>query len=146
MPAPLTAGSEIDAWCTRCRLDLGHRIVAMVERQPKRVVCLTCDSQHNYRPPKGITTVAPKRKAATKRTASASKSIRATPTRSDWDERVAGKELSGFTQFSISRTFELGELVIHKKFGPGFVAEILATEKVSIMFREGARTLAMGKS
>ena len=48
----LTAGSEIDAWCTKCRMDLGHRIVAMVKDQPKRVVCQTCGSQHNYRAPK----------------------------------------------------------------------------------------------
>ena len=26
----LTAGSEIDSYCTRCRMDLGHRIVALV--------------------------------------------------------------------------------------------------------------------
>ena len=49
---PLTAGSEIDAWCTSCRMDLGHRIVAMVEGRPKRVECLTCGGQHNYRAPK----------------------------------------------------------------------------------------------
>ena len=49
---PLTAGGEIDAWCTKCRMDLGHRIVALVHGVPKRVVCLTCGSQHNYRAPR----------------------------------------------------------------------------------------------
>ncbi len=55
-PSPqkkLSAGSEIDAWCTRCRMDLGHRIVAMVGTAPKRVICLTCGSVHNYRPAAG---------------------------------------------------------------------------------------------
>ena len=46
---PLTAGSEIDAWCTKCRMDLLHRIVAMVRGRPKRVICMTCNSEHNYR-------------------------------------------------------------------------------------------------
>ncbi len=144
MPAPLNAGSEIDAWCTKCRMDLGHRIVAMVKNEPKRVVCLTCDSQHNYRPPKGITSAAPRSKAPKK--SSSSRGERSAPTRSQWDEKVAGRELSSFTEYSISRTFEEGELVLHRRFGPGFVAEVLGPEKVSIMFREGARTLAMGKA
>src|SRR5258706_13789676 len=51
---PLTAGSEIDAWCTRCRMDLGHRIVAMVGGAPKRVICQTCNSEHNYREPRTL--------------------------------------------------------------------------------------------
>ncbi|MDQ2643863.1 MAG: hypothetical protein M3020_08625, partial [Myxococcota bacterium] len=45
----LSAGKEIDSWCTKCRLELGHRIVAMVGGAPKRVICLTCGSEHNYR-------------------------------------------------------------------------------------------------
>ena len=49
---PLTAASEIDSWCTKCRMDLGHRIVAMVGGAPKRDVCLTCGSEHNYRAPR----------------------------------------------------------------------------------------------
>jgi hypothetical protein len=49
---PLGAGSEIDAWCTWCRMDLGHRVVAMVGGAPKRVVCLTCDREHDYRAPR----------------------------------------------------------------------------------------------
>ncbi len=145
MPAALSAGSEIDAWCTKCRLDLGHRIVAMVASQPKRVVCLTCNSQHNYRPPKGISSVTPKR-APAKKSATGERAERVTPKRLDWEEKVLGHDLSGFTEFSISRTFTLGELVNHRKFGPGFVAEILGPEKVSIMFQDGARVLAMGKS
>ena len=52
----LTAGSEIDAWCTKCRMDLMHRIVAMVQSAPKRVICLTCNSEHNYRAPRTETT------------------------------------------------------------------------------------------
>ena len=52
----LTAGAEIDAWCTKCRMDLMHRIVAMVQSAPKRVICLTCNSEHNYRAPRTETT------------------------------------------------------------------------------------------
>ena len=49
-----TVGGEIDAWCTSCRMNLNHRIVAIVRSTPKRVECLTCNKQHNYRAPRGL--------------------------------------------------------------------------------------------
>lgn len=143
MTARLTAGSEIDAWCTRCRLDLGHRIVAMVGTTPKRVVCLTCDSQHNYRAPK-VAGARPTRASApraSKTGARAKSSV--TAQRATWDERTAGHELSAFTKYSTDGTYVLDELVLHKKFGPGFVLEVLSPSKVSVMFQDGPRTLAM---
>ena len=139
MTARLTAGSEIDAWCTRCRMDLGHRIVAMVGTTPKRVICLTCDSQHNYRAPKGASAPTPKARRSPRSSTAGS-----VPKRSEWDERVADKELSTFTQYSIDKEFTPGELVLHRKFGPGYVAELLGDGKVSIMFKDGARVLATG--
>jgi len=32
-----TAGGHIEAWCTKCRLELGHTIVAMVANSPKKL-------------------------------------------------------------------------------------------------------------
>ncbi|MCB9701806.1 MAG: hypothetical protein H6711_07940 [Myxococcales bacterium] len=51
---PYQVGQDIDAWCTRCRLDTTHVIVAMASdgTKPKRVECTSCHGQHNYRPPK----------------------------------------------------------------------------------------------
>src|SRR5687768_7394873 len=48
----LSAGGEIDAWCTKCRMDLGHRIVALVAGAPKRVICQTCFGEHAYHAPR----------------------------------------------------------------------------------------------
>ncbi|HFE47306.1 MAG TPA: hypothetical protein ENJ18_17765 [Nannocystis exedens] len=47
-------GKDLDAWCTRCRLDTTHIIVSLKADglSPKRVECTTCGGQHNYRPPK----------------------------------------------------------------------------------------------
>jgi hypothetical protein len=52
MNEALSAGSEIDAYCTKCRLDLGHTIIAMVGHTVPKVICNTCGSQHKYYPPK----------------------------------------------------------------------------------------------
>src|SRR6187455_808460 len=50
MSKPLRAGGEVDSWCTKCKLVLNHRIIAMVGGTPVRVECSTCSSHHNYRP------------------------------------------------------------------------------------------------
>src|SRR5258706_5395331 len=49
MPRPLKVGCDVDRWCTKCRMMLTHRIVAMAGPKPARVECETCHSQHNFR-------------------------------------------------------------------------------------------------
>lgn len=51
---PYRVGQDVDAWCTRCRLDTTHVIVALdaTGDAPKRVECTSCGGQHNYRAPK----------------------------------------------------------------------------------------------
>lgn len=143
---PLKAGSEVDAWCTKCRLDLNHRIVALVQGRPKRVVCLTCGSQHNYRAPKG------QQQPASRRTvkSSARTSVRS-PSRASsaeqqrlksWEEQVAGRREQDFRPYSMDAHFSEGELIMHKKFGQGYIQGVLEDGKVQVMFQGGARTLA----
>ena len=136
----LTAGSEIDSWCTRCRLDLGHRIVALVEGKPKRVVCLTCSSEHNYRRPRAQAAAAKpraKKAATTRKTASRV---------SEWEERVASAPAGDFVAYRMSATYEEGQLVLHSKFGRGYVSEIAGPKKVTVVFQEGPRTMAQDVS
>ena len=143
----LSAGSEIDAWCTKCKLDLGHRIIAMVEDRPKRVVCSTCGSQHNYRAPKTVTTGVRIRKI-TKSVAPKSPSARAKAENDrqvEWERRIAGNTLESFKRYTIDKVFEPDDLVSHKTFGEGYVVDVLDPKKVTIMFKDGIRTLAQGQ-
>ena len=47
-------GEDIDAWCTKCRTDTLHVVVALKPGvpEPKRVECKECHGQHMYRAPK----------------------------------------------------------------------------------------------
>lgn len=152
---PLSAASEIDAWCTKCRLTLGHRIVALVAGVPKRVVCLTCGSEHNYRPPKkdASSASAPARseRASERRAASSSggggvraaQKARAESERyENWASKTLGKAVDAFTRYSMDHTFRAGELVLHPKFGEGYVERVLEGGKVNVAFRDGPRILA----
>ncbi|MDF3069320.1 MAG: hypothetical protein K0R38_4921 [Polyangiaceae bacterium] len=145
----LTAGSEIDSYCTRCRMDLGHRIVAMVGGAPKRVICLTCNSEHNYREPKTLKSPASvlvrgkKTEAKPNAAQRVTQKVKAEQERQGtWATRALGKPLDAFTKYAMDRHFREGELVIHSKFGEGYVDTVLDGGKVSVMFRDGARTLA----
>ncbi len=152
---PLTAGSEIDAWCTKCRMDLGHRVVAMVSGVPKRVVCLTCGAEHNYRAPrnekKASTGVHVRsNKTESKRPAApqtggvraAAKAKTEHQRYEGWATKTLGKAVDAFTRYSMERTFRVGELVMHPKFGEGYVDQVMEGGKVNVMFREGAKVLA----
>jgi len=150
----LSAGSEIDAWCTKCRMDLGHRIVALVAGVPKRVICQTCGGEHSYHAPRtlpqkagvfirrnGTTPAAEKR--AQPAGVRAAQRARVEQERYDaWADKTLGRTVDAFKRYSMELTLKQGELVLHPKFGEGYVDSVREDGKVSVMFRDGARTLA----
>ena len=127
-------------------MDLGHRIVAMVGGAPKRVICQTCDSEHNYRAPRAASSVVIRsKKTETKPNAAqrVTQKVRAEKERQDtWATRALGNPVDAFTKSSMTHHFRDGELVMHSKFGEGYVEAVLDGGKISVMFRDGARTLA----
>lgn len=157
----LTAGSEIDAWCTRCKMVLGHRIVALVRTDPARVICMTCSSEHRYKKAApGTQSIAPVKRTAdgsvtqvgrgasgtTAKKSTAAASRAGARSSNDWEARVLGQEVTAFTRYAMVSSFTLGQLVTHPKFGDGFVLEIVDPKKVTIQFRDGQKTLAQAQT
>jgi hypothetical protein len=152
MAKALKAGGEVDSWCTKCRLFLNHRIIAMVGSKPARVECSTCNSHHNYRG------AAPGEKPETSAKSNAkrvgvSPGVPRTrgPTKAEqerisreqsWEKAVSGKSPSAFKPYRVSGTFQYGELIRHPKFGDGVVTRIADAHKVEILFKDESRTLA----
>jgi len=139
-----TAGSEIDAWCTRCRMDLGHRIVAMVGSAPKRVICQTCGSEHNYRPAAGSSRAARPgssgagaRRAATP--GSKTQASRKEQAQAEWQAKMSSGEPK--RKYEPTLRFAVGELLSHPKFGEGYVRSLISPNKLTIAFSTGDRTL-----
>lgn len=149
---PLQTGGEVDSWCTKCRLVLNHRIVAMVGPTPKRVECSTCGSHHNFR------ARAPGEKVArepgaprTARTSVGPKALReeaAAQAERDrthlWEKSVAGKGMSDFRNYRINERWNEGELMRHSKFGDGVITKVLDAAKIEVLFKDGPKTLAQG--
>lgn len=153
-------GGEIDAYCTKCRLDLTHRIIAMVGDAVKKVECKTCASHHLYRRPKTERDAAAARllKRAEDRKAAggsgggtkAERQTQAQRAERDqtaaWEHAIAGQPTSAFKAYRISLTFGAGELIHHPKFGDGVVARVIDRGKVEILFKDGPRTMAHGQT
>jgi hypothetical protein len=59
----MKVGEDIEAWCTKCRTDTLHVVVALKpgNTEAKRVECKECHGQHNYHAPK---IAAPKQQTA----------------------------------------------------------------------------------
>lgn len=158
MKKPKTGG-EIDAYCTKCKLDLTHRIIAMVGDVVKKVECKTCGSHHLYRKPKsvkeaeaaaaakaGSTARRPRAdgapRTASERHAAAERAERERV--SSWEKAIAGQPTGAFKPYSVKVLFGAGELVRHPKFGDGVVARVIDRAKVEILFQDGPRTMAHG--
>jgi hypothetical protein len=157
MSKPLRAGGEVDSWCTKCKLVLNHRVIAMVSGTPVRVECSTCGSHHNFRArAPGEKAPAAARATSTSassassgprstRVSSAAKAQQAALDRErSWEKAVSGKAVSEFKSYRVDETFAEGDLVRHKKFGDGIVTRILDPRKVEILFKDEPRTLAQG--
>lgn len=133
-----TTGGYIESWCTKCELELGHTIVAMVDNLPKRVKCNTCSGEHNYRT----------RPSVKSRTKSKSPSRKAKAQEINYNKhisRLTGDDLSNAKKYSINGNFEKDEIVNHSHFGIGIVMSIIQTNKIEILFKDGPKLLIQNR-
>ncbi|HDH05498.1 MAG TPA: hypothetical protein ENH01_07280 [Nitrospirae bacterium] len=129
-----SAGGDIEAWCTKCKLELSHTIVAMVEDSPKKVKCNTCNGQHNYR-------LKPSEKTRTKSKNPARKTKLQKTSYNEYVSRLTGADLSIAKKYSIKGNFEQDEIIDHSKFGIGIVLSIIQSNKIKILFEDGPKLL-----
>jgi hypothetical protein len=153
---PIKPGTEVDSYCTKCRMDLLHRIIAVHNGRIMRVECRTCGGHHNYRRPKSASASQPRvaapRAPAQERTRTTSSFVpsarRAAAVEAEkqreasWQKAVLGQPISSFKAYRASQTFNSGDLIRHGKFGDGYIVRVIDRQKVEVMFKDGTRMLA----
>lgn len=154
MSPTFTAGGECDAWCTKCKRDSLHNIIAVnpSTRLPARVECRSCHGAHGYKapqnapkPPVGSAarTVAgtkPKKAAAPKAAAPATSRV----IEQRWDDLMARMAGVAEQPYGVKTPFEQGDAIRHIQFGLGFVVEKTAGNRIRVLFRDAERTLVSG--
>jgi hypothetical protein len=144
-------GDDVDAWCTRCRMTLNHRVIAVVGSTIQRVQCLTCGGDHKYHPPKGDKEKTPGAKHVR---VSSGEKFRKTAATKPSPERSYGEwktfmkdfpEGAAPRPYRISEDFSVGEFIEHATFGTGRVVDIVGAEKIEVIFENGRKVLIFNK-
>lgn len=140
----VAVGGEIDSYCGRCKMTLNHMITALVDGMPRRVRCLTCQSEHNHR--------IPKQKTSRSRTSSGSNASRSRSAQSSadasaakWNSRMVSWDDSAAKPYSIYESFGVDDLLTHVKFGRGIVINVPEPDKIITLFESGEKMLMQGK-
>lgn len=138
-------GGDVDAYCTKCRMLLGHTILAMVGDKIARVRCNTCMGEHAFRPnPPG--TKAPKAEARPKAAAGSTRTVtraRATKEKAEvrpFEELFTDRDTSEARSYSPRERFEDGDMISHPTFGLGLV-RTARQDKVDVVFKSGEKVL-----
>ena len=140
-----SAGTVIEAKCTRCRTVMNHTIVAMVGDKIARVECNACHGTHNYhplKPPKepAAAKAAPK-KAPVPRKAKVDPE---TAAREEWAALQPDMDPDKAIPYDMERKYRMNALLLHPLFGLGIVKAVLPPNKVSVLFSDAKKLLRCG--
>src|ERR1043165_4978703 len=106
--------NETLAYCTSCRMDLNHVIVAMKGDRIAKVQCLTCKKEHVYRAPKGASDplAAPKKTRKSKAAAETTEGSLRDGTHSieaEWEKLMTAHKDHPMKPYSTKGQFNLGD-------------------------------------
>jgi len=132
-------GEDVIAYCTKCKKDLDHVIVALVKAKVKKVLCKTCEKEHVYKAPKGD------KAPAKKKTAARAKKKKASPVE-EWEMAMEQAKDATVKPYALDGSFGEGEKVDHSTFGQGLVIRLISPNKMEVIFEEGSKFMIRGIS
>jgi len=133
-----SAGEYIEARCTKCKLSLGHTIIAMVGTSAKRVKCNTCNGEHNYRAGRSEKIRTTSEKAPRKTKSQGRNYI-------DYTSRLTGMDMTNARKYSVKSDFKKDEVIDHPQFGIGIVLSVIQTNKIDVLFSDSHRLMVQNK-
>ncbi len=121
-------GGEVDAFCTRCKLNLAHTILAMVGAKIVRVRCNTCGGDHAFRSTPARTRAPAQSRGSHERVVIS------------FEQQLAGKDISHAPKYSPKDAYGVDQVIDHPTFGLGIVAAV-REDKVDVVFKAAQKTL-----
>jgi hypothetical protein len=132
-------GENIVAYCTKCKKDLEHVIVTLVEEKVKKVLCKTCEKEHVYKAPKG-------KKAPAKRKSAAKAKKEKPSSAEEWEMAMEQAKGAAVKAYALDGSYGEGEKIDHSTFGQGLVLKLISPNKMEVLFEEGAKFMIRGDS
>jgi DNA-directed RNA polymerase subunit M/transcription elongation factor TFIIS len=131
----LSAGKEIVSYCNKCKQNLAHIIIVMKDADTiGKVECKTCGAKHAYKDPSKVKATKVKSRSTTKR-AKSEESV------SDLWLAALNKSTAKSQDYSPKTKFSEGDIIEHKKFGPGIVEKVFDGNKMEVIFRHEIKVL-----
>src|SRR4029077_1763188 len=126
-------GSDVEAYCPKCKGDTTHVVISKYEDEIRRVQCNPCGDVHSFRKPRGdVEDDVPEPIAAKKR---------AMLKKHSWEEFFAKHSAKNAKPYEFRERYSENAIVTHPKFGKGFVTEVVSDSKVEITFKDSRRVL-----
>jgi len=126
-------GSDVEAYCPKCKADTTHVVISKYEDEIRRVQCNPCGDVHSFRKPRGeVEDDVPEPIAAKKR---------AMLKKPNWEEFFAKHGEKQGKPYEFRERYSENLIVTHPKFGRGFVSEVMSDSKVEITFKDARRVL-----
>jgi Zn ribbon nucleic-acid-binding protein len=126
-------GSDVEAYCPKCKADTTHVVISKYEDEIRRVQCNPCGDVHSFRKPRGEAEEdMPEPVAARKR---------ALLKKLTWEEFFAKHGERNAKPYEFRETYRENAIVFHPKFGKGYVSELVSESKVEITFSDARRIL-----
>ena len=136
-------GSEVEAWCGKCKELRAHDIVAVLDDLPKQVICTFCKSRHGYRtePARGSTSDAPALKSVPVASgrSGAAKNDKATKERLLLEKELLDAKTA--PAFDPRDNFKPGQIIAHPKWGRGKIESVLRGS-ILVRFLDGLRQVS----
>jgi hypothetical protein len=137
---PPSVGADILAYCTRCKIELAHVVVSMVDKKPARVICKTCKSTHNFKRI-GLPISKTRSILGTAKKAPPKTFMRASE---HWEQKMAEHRATAARPYSVKERYTSGQVIQHPQFGMGLVEEVKLSGKIVVLFRDGDKVLVHG--
>jgi hypothetical protein len=140
-------GKETLSYCTSCKMDLNHIIVALKGDRIAKVQCLTCKKEHAYKAAKGVTEPG---KAAAKATRTSKKKAASADEdtnhsiEAEWQKLMLAHKDMPTKGYSTKGNFGLGDKISHPTFGDGIVGKLIYPNKIEVIFQMDVKVLIHG--
>jgi hypothetical protein len=126
-------GSDVEAYCPKCKGDTTHVVISKYEDEIRRVQCNPCGDVHSFRKPRGdVEDDVPEPIAAKKR---------AMMKKQTFEEFFAKHSDKNAKPYEFRENYHENVIVTHPKFGKGFISEIVSDSKVEVTFKDARRVL-----
>jgi hypothetical protein len=139
----MAVGEEIICYCSSCKLDLRHVIVAHKSGNSgpiSKVRCNTCKKIHAYRNNPAHVASASTATRTRKESAPREK-VQVIPIEVEWREQLRSNEGKASVGYAPTKEFKVGDIIDHPTFGCGIVRAMKDANKFEVLFQRDVKTL-----